>query len=67
MDFVFTVCDRAAAEVCWQGHGLFPYLSETASGLTYAVDRFKEWEYSGHVILLRGERSRLADFAAEAL
>ena len=44
-----------------------PYLSETTSGLTYAVDRFKEWEYSGHVILLRGERSRLADFAAEAL
>lgn len=44
-----------------------PYLSETTSGLTYAVDRFKEWEYSGHVILLRGERSRLADFAAEVL
>ncbi len=44
-----------------------PCLSETTSGLTYAVDRFKEWGYSGHVILLRGERSRLADFAAEAL
>lgn len=44
-----------------------PYLSETTSGLTYAVDRFKEWEYSGHVILLRGERSRLADFASETL
>jgi PhoH-like ATPase len=44
-----------------------PYLSETTSGLTYAVDRFKDWGHSGHVILLRGERSRLADFAAEAL
>lgn len=44
-----------------------PYLSETTSGLTYVVDRFKEWKHSGHIILLRGERSRLADFAAEAL
>ncbi len=44
-----------------------PYLSETTSGLTYVVDRFKEWKHSGHIILLRGERSRLADFATEAL
>jgi PhoH-like ATPase len=44
-----------------------PYLSETTSGLTYVVDRFKEWEHSGHITLLRGERSRLADFAAEQL
>jgi len=44
-----------------------PYLSETTSGLTYVVDRFKNWPHGGHVILVRGERSRLADFAAEAL
>lgn len=44
-----------------------PYLSETTSGLTYVVDRFKTWPHGGHVILIRGERSRLADFAAEAL
>jgi len=44
-----------------------PYITETTSGLTYAVDRFKEWEHSGHVTLLRGERSRLADFATENL
>lgn len=44
-----------------------PYLSETTSGLTYVVDRFKEWNHSGHIILRRGERSRLADYAAEAL
>jgi len=44
-----------------------PYLTETTSGLTYAVDRFKNWQYSGHITLLRGERSRLADFASEAL
>ncbi|KQX99091.1 phosphate starvation-inducible protein PhoH [Rhodanobacter sp. Root480] len=44
-----------------------PYLTETTSGLTYAVDRFKQWEHSAHVTLRRGERSRLADFAAETL
>jgi PhoH-like ATPase len=44
-----------------------PYLTETTSGLTYAVDRFKNWAHSAHVTLRRGERSRLADFASEVL
>ncbi len=44
-----------------------PYLTETTSGLTFAVDRFKQWEHSAHITLQRGERSRLADFASEAL
>ena len=44
-----------------------PYLTETTSGLTYVVDRFKNWEHSGHVNLRRGERSRLADYASETL
>ena len=44
-----------------------PYLTEGSSGLTYAVDRFKGWRHSGHITLQRGERSRLADHAAEAL
>ncbi len=44
-----------------------PYLTETTSGLTYVVDRFKAWEHSGHITLRSGERSRLADYASEAL
>ena len=44
-----------------------PYLTEGSSGLTYVVDRFKGWAHSGHITLQRGERSRLADFASEAL
>lgn len=44
-----------------------PYLTETTSGLTYAVDRFKGWEHSAHITLRRGERSRLADYASEVL
>jgi len=44
-----------------------PYLTEGSSGITYVVDRFKGWAHSGHVTLQRGERSRLADHAAEIL
>ena len=44
-----------------------PYLTETTSGLTYVVDRFKPWAHAGHITLQRGERSRLADFASESL
>jgi PhoH-like ATPase len=42
-------------------------LTEGSSGITYVVDRFKGWAHSGHVTLQRGERSRLADHAAEIL
>lgn len=44
-----------------------PYLTETTSGLTYVVDRFKGWAHGGHITLLRGERSRLADYASDVL
>jgi PhoH-like ATPase len=44
-----------------------PYLTETTSGLTYVVNRFRGWPHAGHVTLMRGERSRLADFASESL
>jgi len=44
-----------------------PYLTEGSSGLTYVVDRMKDWSHAGHVTLARGERSRLADHAAEVL
>ena len=43
------------------------YLNEGSSGLTFVVDRFKGLKHSGHVTLQRGERSRLADHAAELL
>jgi PhoH-like ATPase len=44
-----------------------PYLTEGSSGLTYVVDRFKGWPHNGHITLARGERSRLADYAAGIL
>jgi len=44
-----------------------PYLTETTAGITYVVDRFADWEHSGHITLISGERSRLADYASEIL
>lgn len=44
-----------------------PYLTETTSGLTYVVQRFKDWEHSAHITLAKGERSRLAEHATEVL
>ena len=44
-----------------------PYLTETTSGLTYVVDRFRNWRHGGHITLARGERSRLAAYATEIL
>jgi len=43
------------------------YINETSNGLTYAVEKFKSSELSGHVTLLRGERSQVATLAAEIL
>ena len=44
-----------------------PYLTEGSSGLTYVVERFMGWPHAATITLTRGERSRLAEFAAEAL
>jgi len=44
-----------------------PYLTETTSGITYVVNRFRGWNHFGHVTLVRGERSRLADYASDVL
>lgn len=44
-----------------------PYLTETTTGLTYIVDRFKAWEHSAHITLKQGERSRLAEYASDNL
>jgi PhoH-like ATPase len=44
-----------------------PYLTESTSGLTYLVSRFRDWPHAAHITLMRGERSRLADFASENL
>ncbi|HEY0827935.1 MAG TPA: PhoH family protein [Bacilli bacterium] len=44
-----------------------PYLDATSNGLTYIVERFKNESISGHITLERGERSHLAQLAADLL
>ncbi|WP_044747267.1 PhoH family protein [Bacillus alveayuensis] len=44
-----------------------PYLDEYNNGLTYVVEKFKDQEISGHVKLIKGERSGLAQLAADLL
>lgn len=44
-----------------------PYVDSANSGLTYSVDRFKGQPISGHVTLEKGERSELAELAANIL
>lgn len=43
-----------------------PYLDAGSSGLAWAVKTLQNWEHGGHLILPRGERSRLATFIEEA-
>jgi PhoH-like ATPase len=44
-----------------------PYLDASSNGLTYVVERFKNEAISGHITLERGERSNLAQLAADLL
>lgn len=44
-----------------------PYLDQYNNGLTYVVEKFKQESISGHVQLVKGERSKLAQLAADLL
>jgi PhoH-like ATPase len=43
------------------------YLNETTNGLTYAIEKMKESELTGHISLTKGERSKVATLAAKLL
>ncbi|WP_301169330.1 PhoH family protein [Brevibacillus nitrificans] len=44
-----------------------PYLDESNNGLTYVVELFKDQKLAGHIKLEKGERSVLAQLAADLL
>jgi PhoH-like ATPase len=44
-----------------------PYVDSANSGLTYSIERFKGQPISAHVTLSKGERSELAELAANIL
>jgi PhoH-like ATPase len=43
------------------------YVDAVSNGLTYAVEKFKQYDMSGHITLIKGERSKLATLASEIL
>jgi PhoH-like ATPase len=44
-----------------------PYIDSSSNGLTFVVERFKGQKISAHVTLSKGERSELAELAANLL
>ncbi|MBF0278112.1 MAG: PhoH family protein [SAR324 cluster bacterium] len=44
-----------------------PYVNKASNGLSYIVEKFKNQRVGGHVTLKRGERSELAELAANIL
>jgi len=44
-----------------------PYVDSSSNGLTYSVERLKGQDIAGHVTLSKGERSPLAELAANLL
>ncbi|TYO99629.1 PhoH-like ATPase [Geothermobacter ehrlichii] len=44
-----------------------PYVDSSSNGLTYAVEKFKGQNIAGHITLKKGERSCLAELAANLL
>lgn len=44
-----------------------PYVDSTSNGLVYVVQKFRDQPLAGHVSLTKGERSDLAEMAAELL
>ena len=44
-----------------------PYLDASSNGLSYLVEKIKEEEISGHITLLKGERSGIAELGAKLL
>jgi len=44
-----------------------PYIDSSSNGLSYTVDRFKDQKIAAHVTLVKGERSELAELAANLM
>ncbi len=44
-----------------------PYVDSSSNGLTYLVERFKGQDISAHITMMKGERSALAELAANLL
>lgn len=44
-----------------------PYVNELSNGFTFAIEKLKHLDFTGHITLRKGERSKLATVASEIL
>ncbi len=44
-----------------------PFIDSTSNGLSYVVEKFKEEPLAGNIMLMKGERSELAELASNIL
>ena len=44
-----------------------PYMDSSSNGLSYVIERFRDHELAGHVTLVKGVRSKLAELASNIL
>lgn len=44
-----------------------PYINIDSNGLTYVMEAFKDEDLAAHIVMKKGERSRLAEIAAQKL
>ena len=44
-----------------------PYIDSSSNGISFVVERFKDQLIAGHITLVKGERSELAELAAGLL
>ena len=42
-------------------------LSKLTNGLTYVIEKLKEFDLTGHITFLKGERSKVATLCAKVL
>ena len=44
-----------------------PYVDASTNGLSYLAEHFKQLDIAGHVTLVKGERSKMAELASNLL
>jgi len=44
-----------------------PYVDASSNGLSYLAEHFKQLDIAGHVTLVKGERSKMAELASNLL
>ncbi len=44
-----------------------PYVDSSTNGLSHVIEKFQDYDLAGHVFLIHGVRSKLAELASNIL